>query len=170
MISIIAAIGKNREIGKKNGLLWHIPEELKHFKKITYGHPIIMGRKTYESIGRPLPGRTNIVISCHSRNSGMRKAIIEPQDLLWANSLDASIAIAKKQPGAEEIFVIGGASIFKQALPLVDKLYLTLIDKEFPQADAYFPDYAGFSRMIKQEKNKSSDHKIGTYVFIELAR
>lgn len=170
MISIIAAIGKNQEIGKKNGLLWHISEELKHFKKITYGHPIIMGRKTYQSIGRPLPGRTNIVISRHSRNSrnsGMRKAIIEPQDLLWANSLNESIAIAKNQPGGEEVFIIGGASIFNQAISLADKLYLTVVEAEFPDADAFFPNYSDFKKIITQKQEQAGEYLLN---YLELTR
>ena len=159
MISIIVATGKNREIGKKNGLLWHIPEELKHFKQLTMGHPIIMGRKTYESIGRPLPGRTNIVITRHSI-SGMEQSVLEPQNLLWVNSLKQALKLAKKQPGGEEIFIIGGASVFEQALPLADKLYLTLVNAEFPDADAFFPDYSKFKKIVRQGKEKTDKYNL----------
>ena len=159
MISIIVAMGKNREIGKKNGLLWHIPEELKHFKQLTTGHPIIMGRKTYESIGRPLPGRTNIVITRHSI-SGMERSVLEPQNLLWVNSLAQALKLAKKQLGGEEIFIIGGASVFEQALPLADKLYLTLVNADFPDADAFFPNYSKFKQILGQRDEKTDKYNL----------
>ena len=135
-ISIIAAIGKNRVIGKDNQLLWHIPDDLKRFKALTIGHPIIMGRKTFESIvavlGKPLPGRTNIVVT---------------RDLLWqydgvivAHSVEEAIEKARTCEGGEEIFIGGGAEIYRQALPLADKLYLTLIDDE-KEGDSYFPSH-----------------------------
>ena len=152
MISIIVAMGKNREIGKKNGLLWHIPEELKHFKQLTTGHPIIMGRKTYESIGRPLPGRTNIIITRHSI-SGMEQGAPKPRNLLWVNSLAQALKLAKKQPGGEEIFIIGGGQIFEQAIKIADKLYLTIIEKEF-KGDTFFPDYSSFKKVSESEIKK----------------
>jgi dihydrofolate reductase len=160
MISIVVATGKNQEIGKKNGLLWHIPEELKHFKELTMGHPIIMGRKTYESIGRPLPGRTNIVLS-RQRTSGVRKAVRE------ARSLTEAFRIAERNTGGNEIFVIGGASVFRQALPFADKLYLTIVEAEFPEADAFFPDYSQFDKILSQKKLKTGKH---TLVYYQLAR
>ena len=148
MISIIVAIGKNREIGKKNELLWHISEELKRFKQITYGHPIIMGRKTYQSIGRPLPGRTSIVVS---RQTNLNL----PKEVLGADSLSNAIELAQKQKGSEEIFIIGGESIFKQGLPLARKVYVTIVEADFPDADAFFPDYSRFKniKLIKESKN-----------------
>ena len=142
---MIVAVGKNREIGKKNELLWHISKELKRFKEITYGHPIIMGRKTYESIGKPLPGRTSIVVS-------RQTSLNLPKEVLVVSSLDKAIEVAKTQKGSEEIFIIGGESIFKQALPIAEKLYLTVVEAEFPEADAFFPDYSRFrnKRLVKQ--------------------
>jgi dihydrofolate reductase len=123
MINIIAAIGQRRELCKNNALLWAIPDDLKRFKQLTMGHPIIMGRKTFESIGRPLPGRTNLVVS----RSGL--------------SLEEALTQAQRAPGGKEIFVIGGAQIYEQALPLADKLYLTIIDASDKDADIFFPAY-----------------------------
>lgn len=160
MISIIAAIGKNREIGKKNGLLWHIPEELRHFKQITMGHPVIMGRKTYESIGRPLPGRINIVIS-QSITPGVIRGV------MTVKSLESAIELAKKQPGADGIFIIGGASVFEQALPLTDKLYLTMVEAEFPDADAFFPNYSDFKKIITQKQEQAGEYLLN---YLELTR
>jgi len=118
---MIAAVGRNRELGRGNELLWHIPEDLKRFKALTLGHPVIMGRKTFESIGKPLPGRTNLVVS--------RSAL----------SLEDALAQAKKLD-KEEVFIIGGAQIYEQALPYADRLYLTLIE-DTKEADAFFPEY-----------------------------
>jgi len=156
MISIIAAIGKKREIGRANKMLWHIPAEFKHFKQITFGHPIIMGRKTYESIGRPLPGRTPIIIT-HSNTPGVIRGV------RTAQSIEEGIAIAKTCPGNEEIFIIGGASIFAQALPLADKLYLTVVNKTFPEADVFFPAYNEFKKVVSKSQTKEAGYKL-TYL------
>ena len=136
-IAAVVAIGRNRELGKGNKLLWHIPDDLKRFKALTKGHPIIMGRKTFESIagyvGGPLPERTNIVVT--------RDADWKYDGVLVVHSLEEAIEIAKQQSGAEEIHIGGGAELYKQALPLIDKLYLTRIDAEAPEADAFFPPF-----------------------------
>jgi dihydrofolate reductase len=131
-ISMIAAIGKNRELGKGNDLLWKIPDDLKRFKEITTGHPVIMGRKTYESIGRPLPERTNIVIT---------------RDINWKSegtfpvaSIDEALSLGKIKQGNDEIFVIGGGQIYELGLAYADKLYLTLIE-DTKDADSFFPEY-----------------------------
>jgi dihydrofolate reductase len=139
-ISIIVAIGKNRELGKGNELIWRISADLKRVKELTTGHPIIMGRKTYESIGRPLPNRTNIVIS---------RSQTEIEGCFVFDSLERGVAHAKEIE-AEEIFIFGGASIYKEALPFVDRLYLTLIDAEDRGADTFFPEYSMFK--IKNEE------------------
>jgi dihydrofolate reductase len=137
MISIIAALGKNRELGKQGALLWRIPEDLKRFKTLTVGHPVVMGRKTFESIGKPLPGRTNLVLS----RAGM--------------SLEEALKKAKDAPGGEEIFIIGGAQIYEQALPFADRLYLTLIEAEASDADAFFPAYASiFTKKLSKESGE----------------
>lgn len=156
-ISIIAAIGKNRELGKDNKLLWHIPDDLPRFKKLTLGHSIVMGRKTFESIGRPLPNRTNIVVT--------RDSSYEVEGVVVVHSIEKAIEEAKKKD-KEEIFVIGGGQIYEQALPFTDRLYLTIVDAQ-AEADTYFPDYSEFKEIISEEKNESEGLK---YKFIELER
>ena len=120
VLSLIVAVSQNGVIGKGNKLPWHLPADLKRFKKLTMGHPIIMGRKTFESIGKPLPGRTNIVIT--------RQKEFASFGALTAPSLEEALRMCKKE---EEVFVIGGATIFEQALPLANRLYLTLIHQDF---------------------------------------
>ncbi|MFA5987758.1 MAG: dihydrofolate reductase [Candidatus Paceibacterota bacterium] len=138
MISIIVAVDKNFLIGKQGGLPWHLPADFAHFKKITMGHPVIMGRKTFDSIGKTLPGRTNIVIS---RGGSEKRA--KSNDIFWTSDVSLAIGIAKKSPGANEIFVIGGAQIFEQTLPLADKLYFTFVDAIIAGGDGsiYFPPF-----------------------------
>lgn len=131
-ISIIVAAAKNNIIGRDNTLIWHIPQDLKHFKKTTMGKPVIMGRKSYESIGKPLPGRRNIVIS---RNTG---AVINENGPYFFSSIEAAIEDAGKTE-TDEIFVIGGGEIYRQSLPLADRIYLTRVEKDY-EGDAYFPD------------------------------
>lgn len=138
MISAIAVIGKNRELGKRNQLLFVVPGDLPRFKRLTMGHPIIMGRKTRESIGRELPGRTNIVIS--------RRGEI--------NTIDKALALARRSPGSEEIFVIGGGEIYSLAMPYVERLYLTVVYAEVPDADTFFPEYSEFTQVIKEEMHE----------------
>jgi len=128
-ISVIAALAKNRVIGIENRLPWRLPEDLAHFKALTLGHPILMGRKTFESLGRPLPGRTNVVIT--------RNADYTPEGCLVAASIPAAIDLCQD---ANEIFFIGGAELYAQAIPLADRLYLTEVDIE-AAGDAWFPDY-----------------------------
>ena len=116
MISIIVAVAKNGTIGDKNALLWHISEDLRNFKRITSGHPVIMGRKTFESLGRPLPNRTNVVIS---------RTTTHIEGCTVVDSLEKAIALF---PTDEEVFIIGGAQIYAQALSLADKFYLTKVE------------------------------------------
>ena len=130
MISLIAAIGKNNELGKNNTLLWHLPADLKHFREITSLHAVIMGRKTFESIGKPLPNRRNIVIT---RDADYKKEGVEVVHSL-------SGALDKIPDKNEEIFVIGGAEIYKQTMPIADKLYITHVGAEDRDADAFFPE------------------------------
>lgn len=136
MFSIIVAIGKNNEIGKKNKLLWHISEDLKKFKEITSGKTVIMGRKTYESIGKPLPNRHNIVLSKNlkmfSNNCNKKLEIYD----------DFSKIVEKYKNSAEEVFIIGGAQIYKKALELkiIEKLYISHIEFSDNEADVYFPE------------------------------
>lgn len=128
-LSVIAAMAQNRVIGIRNTLPWHLPEDLKHFKALTLGHHIIMGRKTYESIGRPLPGRTTVIVS---RDAGYRV-----DGCLTATSIDGAIAVC----GADdELFFVGGAQLYAQVLPRADRLYLTEIQAEY-EGDAWFPEF-----------------------------
>ena len=128
-ISMIAAMTVNRVIGKDNKMPWHLPEDLKHFKASTMGKPIVMGRKTFESIGRPLPGRHNIVITRQSDFTADGITVV------------ASFEEAQKAAGeVEELAVIGGGQLYKQVLPLADKLYLTLINIDV-EGDTYFPEW-----------------------------
>lgn len=150
-ISIIVAMDESRGIGKRNALLWHIPEELKHFKEITIGHPIIMGRKTFESIGRPLRNRTNIVIT---RDSNFKAEGCEV-----VHSLKQAIDVASKSQNFDDrrIFVIGGGQIFEQALEMgvVDKLYVTLVDGSF-DATVFFPEYEHlFTKKVFEKEIKA---------------
>jgi|SRR3989339_851719 len=165
-ISIIAAIGKNRELGKDNKLLWHIREDFKRFKDLTSGHVVVMGRKTYESLPekfRPLPNRMNIVVT---RN---KEAVIQSttiNQLIVVNSIEEAINEGKKID-QKEIFIIGGASIYEQGIKYADKLYLTLVDKEYPEADAFFPEYGEFSHVVSEENGVSGEIK---YKFMELLK
>ena len=128
-LSLIAALAKNHVIGIENRLPWKLPEDLAHFKALTLGHPIVMGRKTFESLGRPLPGRRNIVIT--------RNADYHPAGCETAASIPAAIDLCAE---AQEIFFIGGAELYKQVLPLVDRMYLTEVQIE-AQGDAWFPEF-----------------------------
>lgn len=126
-IALIAAMGNDRVIGVDNRLPWHLPADLKHFKGLTLGKPVLMGRRTFESIGRPLPERRNIVVT--------RDADFRPEGVIVASSIDE--ALARAAP-ASEIMVIGGASFYAQMLPRAQRLYLTLVHGNF-EGDAYFP-------------------------------
>ena len=128
--SIIAAIGKNRELGKDNSLIWHLPNDLRFFKETTTGKTIIMGRKTFESLPRMLPNRKHIVLSSSSDF---------PEEVIVYKELKELLDAYKDSK--EELFVIGGASIYKLFIDIADKLYLTEIDAECPSADAYFPEF-----------------------------
>lgn len=156
MITIIAAVAKNGVIGSNNSLPWRLSGDLLFFKQVTLGKPVIMGRKTYESIGKPLPNRTNIVVS---------KSIQTAPDILVVNSLEDAICKAKRMN--REVMVIGGAQIYKQAMEYANKLYITEVDAEV-DGDAYFPeisedwievDRKRFKRGVKDEY----DYDIVTY-------
>ena len=195
-ISLVAAIGKNRELGnsKANNLLWYISEDFKHFKKVTTGHPIIMGRKTYESIGRPLPNRLNIIVTRNkdfsaqgckvvasiddaiklAKNSVIASDQREQGNLINADdktgvksSSDASARLLGHDRNDLEIMIIGGGQIFEETIKLADKIYLTIIDAEFPKADVFFPDYSEFKKVLSKKNNDNSEYK---FSFLELAR
>lgn len=142
IISLIVACGRKGEIGKKNGLLWHIPDDLKNFKKITLGKLIVMGRKTYDSIGRPLPGRETIVLS--------RSGEANIPGVFISQSLDEAVKLAR-QKNCDELVVCGGGQIYEQALPLVEKIYLSRVDEEDLEADTFFPDLDPQQWEVKEE-------------------
>ncbi len=153
ILSIIAAIGRNNELGKGNELLWHMPADMKHFRETTSGHPVIMGRKTFESLGvgndgtpgKPLPNRRNVVIT---RNMDYKKEGVE---IVYA----LPVALKLFEESKEEVFIIGGSEIYRQALPFADKLYITKIDGEEKEADAHFPEI----RNTEWEETYSEPHE-----------
>lgn len=127
MLTIIAAIAENNALGKDNQLIWHLPADLRRFKKVTQGHAVIMGRKTFESLGKPLPNRTNIIIT--------KQKDYQKEDCIVVNSLEEALQCAKD----DNPFILGGAQIYRQALDFADVLDLTIVHHEF-DADAYFPE------------------------------
>ena len=158
-INLIAAMARNRVIGKDNQMPWHLPADLQHFKSVTMTHPIIMGRKTYESIGRPLPGRRNLVIS---RNPDL---VIEGVEIF--NSIDAAMA---RCSAAQSVMIIGGANLYEQMMPYADYLYLTFIDHE-TEGDAYFPDWSDYQwTELSREHHTADDNNPYDYQFVTLKR
>lgn len=148
-ISMIAAISENHALGKNNKLLWHIPEDFQKFKKITLGHPVIMGEKTFNSIGKPLPGRLNIVLSKNKN--------LQIKDCVIADSIPEAIFIAKEYDN-NEIFFIGGGSIYSQALDLADRLYLTIVEGKF-DADTFFPEFVNIFHKVSGKKSSNKKYK-----------
>lgn len=150
MISLIVAASTNNAIGKNNQLLWHLPKDLKFFKNTTWGMVVIMGRKTYESVNKPLPGRLNIVIT---KNAEWKADPVRP-----VPSLDEAINLAKKE-SFKEIFIIGGGEIYKQAMPLADKIYMTRVHTHL-EADTFFPgiDEEEWSLISSQDFEKDDKH------------
>jgi len=157
-ISIIAAIGKNRELGKDNKLLWHIPEDMKRFRELTRGHAVIMGRKTYESIGKPLPNRLNLVLSRSPFRQQEGIFIDKESPCIFVIDLDIALEKAKKweeKNEKPEIFIIGGGKIYEQTIGLADKLYLTKIEGTF-DADTFFPQYSRFTKVVSSQKGEQN--------------
>jgi len=160
---MIAAIGRNRELGKGNELLWRIPDDLKRVRTLTMGHPLVMGRKTFDSIiaavGKPLLGRTSVVVT--------RDSAWVHEGAVVAHSIEEGIEAARHMPGGDEVFVFGGAQIYEQALPFADKLYLTLID-DSKDADSFFPPYEdAFTKVVSDE---SREHEGLKYRWVDLER
>jgi dihydrofolate reductase len=151
MISIIVAMDSKNGIGKNNNLLFKIPEDFARMKTLTVGHPLIMGRKTFESIGKVLPGRLNIVIT--------HDPFRVQEGLFFASSLEEALKIASEDE-KNEIFIFGGGQIFKEALEknMVDRLYLTIVEGDFG-ADTFFPGYSEFTKVISEENRQSGDYK-----------
>jgi dihydrofolate reductase len=149
-VSTIVGFGKNQEIGKNNDIPWYIPADLKYFKKITTGHPIIMGRKCFDSIGRALPNRMNIIVS--------RNPEFYVENCILTHSIDAALLVAE-QSGAKEAFIIGGGQIYEKGLPLSSKLYITEIDIDVDNADIFFPAINFDNWHLLQEEKHTKDEK-----------
>jgi dihydrofolate reductase len=161
IISVIVAAGKNLAIGKDNKLIWHLPNDLKFFKNKTMGHHIIMGRKTFESIGKALPGRTSVIVT---RNKDYKR-----EDSKVVHSLKEAIEFAKKQ-NETEAFVIGGAELINESLSIVDKIYLTEVHESF-EADVFLKpiDKTQWKESAREEFPSDEKHKY-QYAFVELVR
>jgi dihydrofolate reductase len=158
-ISIISAIGKNNEIGKKNELLWSLPADLKHFRDTTLGHTVIMGQKTFESIGRPLPNRRNIVLTLDKN--------LKIDGVEIVHSLEELDELLKITSGPnEEHFVIGGGQIYKLFINKADKLYITHVNASFPDADAFFPEIIPIVFLeTSREEHKKDEKNAYDYAF-----
>jgi dihydrofolate reductase len=157
-VSIIVATSENHAIGKDNQLLWHLPGDLKHFKDITSGHTIIMGRRTFDSVGKPLPNRRNIVVT--------RQAITIPGCEV-VNAIDKALELCR---GEAEVFIGGGAEIYKQAMKLTDRIYLTIVHQHF-EADTFFPEIdMGEWKEVSREYHEPDHKNPIAYSFITLER
>ncbi|WP_299835415.1 dihydrofolate reductase [uncultured Tenacibaculum sp.] len=160
MITIIAAIGLNNELGKNNDLIWHLPADLKRFKKVTTGHHILMGRNTFESIGKPLPNRTSVIIT---RNNDYFK-----DGCLIANSIEKAIELTE----GKDAFIIGGAQVYEQALAnnLADRLDITLVHENF-EADVFFPEIdTEVWKEVSREDFKADEKNKHDYSFVSYER
>lgn len=158
-VSIVVAVAENNSIGKNNQLLWHLPNDLKHFKNITTGGTIIMGRKTFESIGKPLPNRISIVVSTQ-KNFDAKGAIV-------VSSLDVALEKCKNK---DEVFIIGGGEIYKYSLPFVDCIYLTKVHQNF-EGDTFFPVLnIDEWKVITEVNHLPDEHHEFSYSFIKLER
>ena len=158
MVTVIAAIAKNNALGKGNDLIWHLPADLKRFKKVTTGNFILMGRNTFESIGKPLPNRTTVIIT---RNKNYFK-----EGCLIANSIEEAIALAKDQ---EQVFIIGGAQIYKETIEkgLADQLDITKVHETF-NADVFFPEIdTQYWKEVAREDCKADEKNKYDYSFVK---
>ena len=158
ILSAIVAAAEDNAIGKHNGLPWRLPEDLKFFKRITMGKPVLMGRKTFESLGRPLHGRINIVISG-------QKDLDLPQGVQLYDSLEKGIE-RMQQEDTDEAFIIGGGKIFEEAMPLIDRLYMTRVHATIPDADVFFPDidHSHF-KLVWEEKHEADEKHQFAFTF-----
>lgn len=158
-ISIIVAHDDKQGIGKNGQLPWHLSKDLQHFKALTLNHPVIMGRKTFDSIGQPLPNRVNIVVTRNKTYS------VPERNILTTQSLTEAVKLAQAKDN-REIFIIGGGEIYAQALPLATKLYLTHIQGDF-NCDTFFPDYSNFNHLVSKESHQEAGIN---YSFITLTK
>lgn len=160
-ISLIAAIGKNNELGKNKKLIWSIPADMKFFKETTMGHPVIMGRKTYESIGKLLPKRRNVIITRDTKYKASGADVV--------NSIEEALKLFKNYK--EEVFIIGGAEIYRQSIPLADKLYITHIEAENKKADTFFPEIIPIVwNEISHDEHQADEKNNLSYTFSKYER
>jgi dihydrofolate reductase len=158
IVTAVVATSENHAIGKDNKLLWYLPADLKHFKQITTGHTVIMGRKTYDSVGKPLPNRRNIIIT---------RQAIEIPGCEVVNSIQAALALCKDEP---EVFIVGGADIYKQAMHLTNRIYLSIVHKQF-EADSFFPEINKDEwKEVSREDYQPDEKNLYAYSFITLER
>src|SRR6201986_2763661 len=158
IVSIVVAISENNAIGKNNQLLWYLPADLKHFKNITTGHTVIMGRKTYESVGKPLPNRRNIIIT-------RQDITIEGCEVV--KSIEGALALSASE---EEVFIVGGAEIYRQSMHLTNRIYLTVVHQKF-DADSFFPEIHYDEWLETEQEDHEPDEKNKLpYSFITLER
>lgn len=161
IISQIVAVAENRAIGKDNDLIWRLPADLKYFKEITTGHHIIMGRKNYESIGRPLPNRTSIIIT--------RNKDYKAEGCIIVHSLDEALKIAN-QNGETEAFIIGGGEIYKNSMELTDKIYYTEVHETF-EADTFYPELdTSIWKEVSREKHFKDEKNTYDYSFVKFVK
>ena len=161
-ISAIVAVSENNAIGKDNQLPWHLPEDLKFFKRTTMGKPVLMGRKTYDSLGRPLPGRLNIVLS--------RGNVALPEGVLLYHSLEEGID-KLKESDSDEVFIIGGGQIFEESMELIDRLYITEVHTTIEDANAFFPDVDhSHWKLVWEEKHEADEKHQYAYTFRKYER
>lgn len=161
MISFVVTMDQNRVIGFNNDMPWHLPNDLRHFKNITTGHTIVMGRKTFDSIGRVLPNRKHIVLTRSEQSF--------PEEVEVVRNTDEILQYAKDHE-AEEIFIIGGGELFKQMMPYVDKMYITLIEESF-EGDVFFPEFDESEwELIEKEKGEKDERNPYNYYFLTYER
>jgi dihydrofolate reductase len=158
IVSAIVAMAENRVIGKNNQLPWHLPADLKHFKELTTGHSIIMGRKTYESIGKPLPNRENIILT--------RDKNYQAEGCKVVHAIEEAIKLAAHN---KELFIIGGAEIYQQAMPYIHRIYLTVVHHYF-EGDTYFPALNNEWREISNERHEADEKNDYAFSFVVLER
>jgi dihydrofolate reductase len=158
ILSAIVAAAEDNAIGIQNALPWRLPEDLKFFKRTTMGKPVLMGRKTFESLGKPLPGRTNIVISG-------RQDLTLPDGVLLYNTLDEGIE-RMQQEDSDEGFIIGGGKVFEETMPIMDRLYITRVHATFPEADVFFPDIDhSHWKLVWEEKHEADEQHKYAFTF-----
>lgn len=163
VISFIVAVSENNAIGKNNTLPWYLPEDLKFFKRTTMGKPVVMGRKTFESLGRPLPGRLNIVLT-------KSKDFVAPEGVLVYHDINAAVERLKSEP-VEESFIIGGGQIFESTMPVADRMYITRVHATIADADAFFPDVDHTHwKLVWEEKHNADETHQYSYDFQKFER